>query len=262
MCVSLTHKKHDLISLKIHQEEIEKRLKENLSNIDEISSRVHELKLLSRKKKSPPVLSLKESINKKCIDSNHALVNCNTKLLREANMIESARSGGIWDTVSAQIDVCRSMLGKADAAEQYYDNVTECENAMEAVTKLRYAVSDEGVLTCIDNLEVKFVPTPEISLGHIEEPTGWRLVKKIDLPEDKADQMNECIALSGRRVAVGYGYGGVDIIGIDDEQRVRILDDTKIYGLTGIGNYVLAVCTTSTKLFTYNINNVSDEIYI
>ena len=84
-------------------------------------------------------------------------------------------------------------------------------------------------------------------------------MKKIDLPKDKADQMNACIALRGRRVAVGYYKGGVDIIGIDDEQRVRILDDSKVRRLTEIENDVLAVYTKSAKLFTCNISSASDE---
>ena len=181
------------------------------------------------------------------------------KLLRQADIIESARQGGIWDTLSSHLDTCSSLVGSEDASHAYYDNITECEKAIAAVTRLKDAVSEEGVLTCLDNLEVKFVQTPEISLGHIEEPTGWWLVKKIALPKDKYDKMNECIALSGRRVAVGYYNGGVDIVSLDNEERMRILDGIPILGFSEIDNDVLAVCTTKTKLSTYNISSTSDK---
>ena len=232
-----------------------------MTDIGEIRSQFNNLKVKPPKKSSSSSSTLKDSINQKLIDSNHALLNDNMKLLRQADIIESARQGGIWDTLSSQLDTCSSLLGLRDATptQAYYNNIIECEKAIEAVTRLKDAVSDEGVLTCIDNLEVKFVPTPEISLGHIEEPTGWRLVKKIDLPKDMVDQMSACIALSDRRVAVGYHDGGVDIIGIDDEQRVRILDDTKIRSLSKTENDVLAVCNSSSKLFTYDISSASDE---
>ena len=112
-------------------------------------------------------------------------------------------NGNILEALLSKAKAYRSLLLNERAADECY-NITESETAIDTITKIKDAVSDGSVLTCLDNLEVKFVPTPEISLGHIEEPTGWRLVKKIDLPKDMVDMMSACIALSDRRVAVGY----------------------------------------------------------
>ena len=256
-CLTAVHKTHDFVLLKLHRQEIEQHFHEGIRTIEEIQAKCTELRTANRKvlKALTAHLSaekLRESVNRKFNMSIRELVETSNKLLKQIDFIESVDGGAIWDNISSTLGTCCSLLGKEDAADQY------CYQT-QAVTKLKDAVSDEGVLTCIDNLEVKFVPTPEISLGHIEEATGWRLVKKIDLPKDKVGMMNTCTALSGRRVAVGYYNGGVDIIGNDDEQRVRILDDTNMYYLTEIGNDVLAVCNTSSKLFTYNISSASDK---
>ena len=255
-CLEKIHNHHDVVPLEYHQDGLTKRLLESKSDINETRRLSGELRVNSKPRPMPS--NLLDCINRTKIASDQALSAEHRELLQQGEKIEFAHKGGIWHKLDSQLDTYSSLICKEDAAEKYYDNTTVYEKAIENVTIYKDAVSDGGVLTCIENLEVKFVPTPEISLGHIEERTGWRLVKKIDLPEDKASQMNACMALSGRRVAVGYCNGGVDIIRIDDEQRVRILDDKAIYCLTVIGNDALAVCTVTGNLFTCNISSATN----
>ena len=235
-------------------------MNEARADIAEIRIKCAELQKINSTK--PVLLSfneLKDQINTSLIRIVRGLFDESARMLKEIDGMESACRGGIWETLSSNLNAYSSLLDDECAADGYNVNITKCEKAMAAVTRLKDAASGGGVLTCIDNLDVKFFPTTEISLGRIEESMGWRLVKKIDLPVDKAGKMNAFITLSDRRVAVGYSNIGVDIIGIDDEQRVRILDDTKIYGLTEIGNDALAVCNTSAKLSIYNVSSASDE---
>ena len=118
---------------------------------------------------------------------------------------------------------------------------------------------DGGLLSCLDQLKVKFVPTPEISLGHIEESHGMATCEEDWSPwRTRLVRWVYASHWVDRRVAVGYcTKRGVDIIGIDDVLRVRILDDAySIYScLSEIENDVLAVCTVSPELFTYNISS-------
>ena len=258
-CLEVIHNGHDVIPLKAHQRGLAKRLREMKENMSKIGIRLNVLDGKS-KKICPVSTELKESINKRMNDSMQALENEHMKLMQEVERIESACKGDVWTLMSDKLTKCSSMLGKEDSADGYYDNITEFEKAMEAVTLLQDAVSDEGVLTCLDNLEVKFVPTPEISLGHIEEPTGWRLVKKIDLPKPRAGRLHACIALGGSRVAVGYGLNiGVEIIGYEEMKNVQLLKNVDVRDLSKLSDEKIIVNDKKGGLNIYSVNKNGDR---
>ena len=170
-CLTAVHKTHDFVLLKLHRQEVEQNFHESIRTIEEIQAKCSELRTNRKTFKAPTAPSsaekLRESVNQKFKISIRELVETSDKLLKQLDVIESVDGGEIWDNISSELGTCCSLLGKEDAADEYYDNIKECEKAMEAVSRLKDAVSDGGTLTCLDNLEVKFVPTPEISLGHI-----------------------------------------------------------------------------------------------
>ncbi|XP_011675892.2 uncharacterized protein LOC581459 isoform X1 [Strongylocentrotus purpuratus] len=82
----------------------------------------------------------------------------------------------------------------------------------------------------------------------LKENTGeWHLDKTIALPTDKAEWMKACIALPGRRVAVGYRSGSIDIIDIENDLRERILDQLKIRSLAQLSDGTLVICNDDVK---------------